>query len=59
VKRALQFADILSVVSTFDPLLTPKLSVQRTLVGEVTDRLASPVGLTESVFTFERISPAK
>ena len=38
-KRASQFADILSVVSTFDPLLTLKLSVQRALVGEVTDRL--------------------
>jgi hypothetical protein len=39
LKRASQFADILSVVSTFDPLLTLKLSVQRALVGEVTDRL--------------------
>jgi hypothetical protein len=26
-------------VSTFDPLLTLKLSVQRALIGEVTDRL--------------------
>lgn len=39
VKRASQFADILCVVSTFDPLLTLKLSVQRALLGEVTDRL--------------------
>jgi hypothetical protein len=38
-KRAWQFAHILSVVSTFDPLLTLKLSVQQALVGEVTNRL--------------------
>ena len=38
-KRAAKFADILPVVDTFDPLLTLKLSIQRALLGEVTDRL--------------------
>ena len=38
-KCAPQFADILFVVSAFDPALTLKLSVQRALIGMVTDRL--------------------
>jgi hypothetical protein len=36
-----QDAAILSVMSTFEPLLTLKLSVQVALLGEVTDRLVS------------------
>jgi hypothetical protein len=38
-QRASSSGEILSVVSTFDPLVTLKLSVQRALLGEVTDRL--------------------
>jgi hypothetical protein len=43
-----QDAAILSVMDTFEPLLTLKLSIQRALLGEVTDRLiAVTCGLKE------------